>query len=400
MEKDNKTNLLIGITGGIASYKILEVISKLKKLDSSFNITVVMTKNATKFVTPITFSTLTGNKTYTTGWDNDEFIAHINLSDKADIFLIAPATYNIIGKIANGIADDLLTSIASAIHCRKIIAPAMNVNMYLNPILRDNLKKLQSYDWEIIPPDEGLLACNYIGKGKLATPDAIIQHITYKRKNELKLKGKKVLITAGGTIEKIDPVRYITNKSSGKMGINLSKVASQMGAEVTLIVGNVSVQLPENTKNIKVSSAIEMKDAVLSNYSSSDIIIMAAAVADYRVKNESSEKIKKNDEKLMLELVRNPDILLELSKLERKNKIVIGFAAETNDLEANAIEKLNLKKLDFIVANDVSSDKSGFESDDNKVTIYFKDGKKEDLPLMPKEEVSRFILNKIADLMS
>ncbi|MFW5799668.1 MAG: bifunctional phosphopantothenoylcysteine decarboxylase/phosphopantothenate--cysteine ligase CoaBC, partial [Spirochaetota bacterium] len=267
--KDNsKTNLLIGVTGGIAIYKILELISRLKKI-GGYNIKAVMTKNATEFVSPLTFSTMTGNKTYISNWDKDDFIPHITLSDEADIFLLAPATYNIIGKIANGIADDLLSTIASAVHCRRIIAPAMNVHMYMNPILKANLKKLLSYDWELIPPGEGLLACNYKGKGKLAQPEAIVRHITYESKKPL-LKGKKILITAGGTIEKIDPVRVITNRSSGRMGLSLVNKALELGAEITLIAGNVSVDFPSNIKTIRVESANEMQEAVISNYDKHD----------------------------------------------------------------------------------------------------------------------------------
>lgn len=397
MDNSRDINILIGVTGGIAVYKILEVISQLKKI-GGYNIKVVMTDNATKFVSPLTFSTMTGNKIYTSLWDENFLIPHIKLANNTDIFLIAPGTYNIIGKIANGIADDLLSTIASAVQCRKIIAPAMNVNMYLNKILQENLKKLQNLNWEIIPPDEGVLACNDIGKGKLATPEEIIKHISYIP-NNTKLKGKKVLITAGGTIENIDPVRYITNRSSGKMGISIVKEAKRMGAEVLLIYGNVAIEIPSSINALNVNSAMEMKDAVLENFSSSDIIIMAAAVSDYRLKNISKQKIKKTNDLLILELVKNPDILFELSKLDKKNKIIVGFAAETNDLETNALEKLHKKKLDMIIANDVSRKDSGFSSPNNKVIIYYKNGEKQDLPLMSKNKVSKYILSKIVEII-
>ncbi len=398
----NKINLLIGISSSIAVYKILEVISLLKK-KGNYNITIAMTKNASKFVSPITFSTLTGNKTYTDLWDKDDFIPHISLSDNCDIFLIAPATYNIIGKIANGISDDLVSTIASAINSRKLIAPAMNVNMYQNPVLKNNLKLLQKYNWEIIPPDEGMLACNYKGKGKLAKPEEIVRHIDYKfsinSDTPKPLSGKKILITAGGTMEPIDPVRYITNRSSGKMGISLAEKAIQMGADVTLIYANISVSLPEKSNNIKTLSAIEMKNAVFENFEKCDVLIMAGAVSDYSVKDISKSKIKKISDNLTIELKTNPDILLELSKINHKKKIIVGFAAETEDLVKNALDKLNRKKMDMIVANDVSSNDSGFESDLNKIIIFTKDGNKYDLPLMSKMEASDRILERIVRII-
>lgn len=397
MEKDNKINILIGISGGIAIYKILDLISKLKKT-SRYNIQTVMSESATKFVSPQTFSAMTGNETKISLWSDKDPIPHINLADNSDIFLLAPATFNIIGKIAGGIADDLLTSTASAIHTRKIIAPAMNVNMYNNPVLKKNLRLLEEYGWEIIPPDEGLLACNYKGKGKLANIETIIKHIEYKYKKDKPLKGKQVLITAGGTIEDIDPVRYITNRSSGKMGISLAKTAYDMGAGVTLIYANISTDLPSGCNNIKVKSAIEMKEKVMSLYDKSDIIIMSAAVADYRVKNPSDIKIKKSGDTLSLELIKNPDILLELSKLERSGKIVVGFAAETNDLEANALDKLNRKKLDMIVANNVTIKGSGFGSDNNLAVIFDRYGNRIELPMLSKYELSKEILTGIINL--
>jgi phosphopantothenoylcysteine decarboxylase / phosphopantothenate---cysteine ligase len=400
MKNKEKTNILIGITSSIAVYKILELISLLKK-KGGYNITITMSENASKFVSPITFTTVTGNKTYINLWDNDDFIPHITLSDKADIFLIAPATYNIIGKIACGIADDLISTIASAIHTRKIIAPAMNVHMYQNPILKQNLIKLQKMDWEIIPPNEGMLACNYKGKGKLATSEEIIRHIEYKKQDEQKpLSGKKILITAGGTIEPIDPVRYLTNRSSGKMGISIARKAVEMGGDVTLIYANVSIGLPDDTTNIKALSAVEMREAVLKYYNDCDVIIMAGAVADYRVKNVSKSKIKKDSGSLSLELELNPDILGELSNLKRDGKIIIGFAAETEDLDKNAMDKLKRKKLDMIVANDVSGDESGFETDFNKVKIFNKNGIAEDLPLMSKIQVSERILYKLSQMLN
>jgi phosphopantothenoylcysteine decarboxylase / phosphopantothenate---cysteine ligase len=398
MKKNRQTNLLIGVTGGIAIYKILDLISILKK-NGNYNTTVAMSDNAQKFITPLTFSTVTGNKTYTTLWDKDDFIPHISLADNNDVFLLAPATYNIIGKIANGIADDLISTIASAFHSRKLIAPAMNVNMYQNPILKENIEKLKKHNWEIISPDEGMLACNYKGKGKLAKPETIFHFLHYDIDHPKLLEGKRVLITAGGTIEQIDPVRYITNKSSGKMGISLAEVCTRMGAEVTLITGNINTELPNNTNNIKVNSAIEMKDEVIRNYYESDIIIMSSAVADYRVENVSEQKIKKSDDTLTLNLIKNPDILMELSKLDKDDKIIVGFAAESENLEQNAIEKLKKKNLDLIVANDISLPDSGFNSDYNKVIIYDRNGEKEELPKMTKIEVSKIILKKIAQLI-
>ena len=356
-------NILLGVTGGIAAFKSASIVSLLKK--KGYNVKVVMTKNATNIIGPLTLETLSRNRIYVDMWDTNPHyeVEHISLADWADMVLIAPATYNIIGKVANGIADDMLTTIISAVSIRKPVffALAMNVNMYENPILKENIDKLKSYGYRFIEVEEGLLACNYVAKGRMTEPEDIVAEIErydiYSKIENFNtaLKDKKVLITSGRTKENIDPIRYLSNNSSGKMGYSLAQAAIDLGAEVTLISGPTNLEIPKGLKSfISVESALEMYEKVNEYFRYTDIFIACAAVADYRPKEYKKEKIKKSDSDLILELVRNPDILFEMGKKKDK-QLLIGFAAETNDIKENALKKLEKKNLDFIVANNAST---------------------------------------------
>ena len=356
-------NILLGVTGGIAAFKSASIVSLLKK--KGYDVKVVMTKNATNIIGPLTLETLSRNRIYVDMWDTNPHyeVEHISLADWADMVLIAPATYNIIGKVANGIADDMLTTIISAVSTRKPVffALAMNVNMYENPILKENIDKLKSYGYRFIEVEEGLLACNYVAKGRMTEPEDIVAEIErydiYSKIENFNtaLKDKKVLITSGRTKENIDPIRYLSNNSSGKMGYSLAQAAIDLGAEVTLISGPTNLEIPKGLKSfISVESALEMYEKVNEYFRYTDIFIACAAVADYRPKEYKKEKIKKSDSDLILELVRNPDILFEMGK-KKDNQLLIGFAAETNDIKENALKKLEKKNLDFIVANNAST---------------------------------------------
>ena len=356
-------NILLGVTGGIAAFKSASIVSLLKK--KGYDVKVVMTKNATNIIGPLTLETLSRNRIYVDMWDTNPHyeVEHISLADWADIVLIAPATYNIIGKVANGIADDMLTTIISAVSIRKPVffALAMNVNMYENPILKENIDKLKSYGYRFIEVEEGLLACNYVAKGRMTEPEDIVAEIErydiYSKIENFNtaLKDKKVLITSGRTKENIDPIRYLSNNSSGKMGYSLAQAAIDLGAEVTLISGPTNLEIPKGLKSfVSVESALEMYEKVDEYFGDADIFIACAAVADYRPKEYKKEKIKKSDSDLILELVRNPDILFEMGKKKDK-QLLIGFAAETNDIKENALKKLEKKNLDFIVANNAST---------------------------------------------
>ena len=356
-------NILLGVTGGIAAFKSASIVSLLKK--KGYDVKVVMTKNATNIIGPLTLETLSRNRIYVDMWDTNPHyeVEHISLADWADIVLIAPATYNIIGKVANGIADDMLTTIISAVSTRKPVffALAMNVNMYENPILKENIDKLKSYGYRFIEVEEGLLACNYVAKGRMTEPEDIVAEIErydiYSKIENFNtaLKDKKVLITSGRTKENIDPIRYLSNNSSGKMGYSLAQAAIDLGAEVTLISGPTNLEIPKGLKSfVSVESALEMYEKVNEYFRYTDIFIACAAVADYRPKEYKKEKIKKSDSDLILELVRNPDILFEMGKKKDK-QLLIGFAAETNDIKENALKKLEKKNLDFIVANNAST---------------------------------------------
>lgn len=390
-------NIVMGVTGGIAVYKAIDVVSRLKKLGA--NIDVIMTESATKFVTPLTFQSLAQNFVTVdmfeelARWD----IEHIALAKKADIFLIAPATANIIGKVANGIADDMLSTTIMATKAKVIFAPAMNTQMYSNSIFIQNMDRLKRLGYEFIKPGSGRLACGDYGEGKLAQPEDIVDYVVdyFSSKNDF--KGKKVLITAGPTIEPLDPVRYLTNFSSGKMGYALAKEAYNRGAEVILVSGPTNLEVPYGVELINVSTTKEMFDAIEENFKDCDVIIKAAAPLDYRPKVVSDKKIKKDKDILDLELIKNPDIISYFGKIKGR-QILVGFAAETDNVIENASRKLEKKNLDFIVANDVSRKDIGFISDSNAVTIIDKSGKKEEYSKMTKVELSKIILNKLSEL--
>ena len=392
-------NILVGVTGGIAAYKSAGIVSLLKK--KGYNVKVVMTENATKIIGPLTLETLSRNRIYVDMWDSNPHyeVEHISLADWADVVLIAPATYNIIGKVANGIADDMLTTVISAVSVRKPVffALAMNVNMYENPILKENINKLKSFGYRFIDAEEGLLACNYSAKGRMSEPENIVDEIERysifsKIKNfDTALKGKKILITSGRTKENIDPVRYLSNNSSGKMGYSLAQAAVDLGAEVTLISGPTDLKVPNGLENfISVELALEMYEKVDEYFKNTDIFIACAAVADYRPKEYKKEKIKKSDADLVIELIRNPDILLEMRKKKEK-QLLVGFAAETNDIRENALKKLEKKNLDIIVANNASV----MGSDENVIEIIKKDRTSVEISQKSKIELAYDILNEI-----
>lgn len=395
----NQKTVVIGISGGIAVYKVLDVISKLKKIGA--NIHVIMTKSAIEFVTPLSFQSLSQNYVVCDMFEEPKTwdVEHISLAKKADVFLVAPATANVIGKIANGIADDMLTTTIMATKAKVLIAPAMNTNMYENPIVQKNISILKELGYKFVEPESGRLACGDVGKGKLSTPDNIVNNIIDLLTQKQDLKGKKIMVTAGPTIESIDPMRYITNRSSGKMGYSIANEAIKRGADVTLISGPTNLTPPQNLKKlIKIESAEDMYKAVINNLNENDVIIKSAAVADYKPKNYSEQKIKKSDGDLIIELDRNKDIAYEIGKI-KNNKILIGFAAETNDILDNAMKKIKKKNLDFIVANDLTKEGAGFGSDTNIVKIIDKEGNITDYPKMKKEEVANVILDKIKSLI-
>ena len=394
----NKT-VVIGVSGGIAVYKVCDVVSRLKKL--GVNVHVIMTKSATEFVTPLTFQSLSQNYVVCDMFEEPKTwdVEHISLAKKADVFLIAPATANIIGKMACGISDDMLSTTVMATKAKVLIAPAMNTNMYENPIVQRNIDTLRALNYEFIEPESGRLACGDIGKGKLATPESIVEAVVDALTKKQDLEGKKIIITAGPTVEAIDPVRYITNRSTGKMGYAIAKEACDRGAEVTLVSGPTTLEPPKNLKKfIRIESAKDMYEAVINNLDENDVIIKSAAVADYKPKDYCDKKIKKSDDDLVIKLDRNKDIAYEIGKV-KKDKILVGFAAETNDLIENAKNKINKKNLDFIVANDLTKEGAGFGVDTNIVKIIDKDGAIEEYPIMKKNEVANVILDKVKDLL-
>ena len=392
-----KKHIVIGVTGGIAAYKTLDVISQLKK--KNFDISVIMTKNACEFVTPLSFQTLAQNYTITDTFESPKEwdVKHVSLAKRADLFLIAPATANIIGKVAHGIADDMLSTTIMATKAPVIFAPAMNTNMYENPIVQENIASLKSKGYYFIEPDSGRLACGDIGKGKMASPDHIVMYITNYFNSEKDLEGLNILITAGPTIESIDPMRYITNHSSGKMGYALAEAAQKRGANVKLISGPTHLPKPEGVDYIGITTAMEMYERVNEHFHWSDVVIKAAAVADYRPASVSKNKLKKSDGSLTLELVRNPDILAELGK-KKGDKILVGFAAETENLQEYAKKKLISKNLDLIVANNLVEEGAGFKNDTNIVTIIKKSGEVIYPGKMKKADLANIILNQILNL--
>ena len=388
-------NIVLGVTGGIACYKACDIVSRLVKLGACVD--VIMTKNATEFVSPKTFESLSHRQVVVDTFQKIEKfeIEHISLAQKADLFLIAPATYNIIGKIANGIADDMLTTtIAAAKRAIKVVCPAMNTNMYTNEVCINNLKKLKELGFAQVQPISGRLACGDIGVGKMQEPDVIVKKVCELLCGKQDLAGKKVLITCGGTEEAIDAVRVITNHSSGKMGIAICKECKKRGAQVTLVAGKVSVKIPELDKVVGVSTTMQMYDAVLDNSKVADYVIMAAAPSDYRPKQVASNKIK--SENLVLELVKNPDIAAAVGKNKMDTKLVI-FSAETENLIENAKGKLAKKNADMVVANDVTKEGAGFNVDSNIVTIITKNSVK-DFDKMSKDDVAKIIVDNMLDL--
>ena len=391
----DKKNILIGVTGGIAAYKVVEVASRLKK--SGANVRVMMTLAATEFVSPRTFEEITGNAVFVEMFgDAAHFhVAHVALADFADLILIAPATANFLAKAAHGIADDLLTTTILASDKPLLIAPSMNTKMFLNSATQDNLKVLKARGVKILEPAVGELACGTSGKGRLPEPVGICAVVEKFFASEPILSGKRILVTAGGTIEAIDPVRYIGNRSSGRMGYEIAKSAMNSGAEVVLVSGKSEVEPPDGLKAfIKVESALQMRDEVLKHFETVDCVIMSAAVADYRVKNPSAQKIKKSDEILTLELVKNPDILKELGTL-KKSQVLVGFAAETQNILEYANKKLVEKNLDFIVANDVTAEGAGFGVSTNIASIIWRNGTVESFSKMSKADLAEKIIERV-----
>lgn len=389
--------VVLGVTGSIAAYKMANVVSMLVKLHADVH--VIMTENACQFITPVTFETLTGNKCMVDTFDrNFQFhVAHISIAKKADVLLVAPASANVIGKLANGIADDMLTTTAMACTCKKIVAPAMNTNMYHNPILQDNLKKLEGYGFTVIAPEKGLLACRDIGDGKMPSEEVLVGHILREIAHEKDLAGMKVIVTAGPTQESVDPVRYITNHSTGKMGYELAKAAMLRGAEVTLVSGVTNLEPPMFVDYVQVKSAGDMFEAMKSRFLDNDIIIKAAAVADYKPKSYSDEKTKKKDGEMSIELDRTQDILKYLGEHRREGQFYCGFSMETQNMLENSRVKLDKKNIDMVVANNLKIAGSGFGTDTNVVTMISKEEEIQ-LELLSKAEVAHKILDEILKL--
>jgi phosphopantothenoylcysteine decarboxylase/phosphopantothenate--cysteine ligase len=389
--------VVLGVTGSIAAYKAANIASSLKKLNADVH--VIMTKNAENIINPITFDSLTGHKCITDTFDrNHEFnIAHIALADRADVLCIAPASANIIGKIANGIADDMLSTTAMAFDGPVIISPAMNTKMYNNPALQENLEKLKSRGMIIIPPDDGRLACGAVGSGKMPAEGVIVDYILREIAKEKDLSGKKVLVTAGPTAEAIDPVRYITNHSTGKMGYAIARAASLRGAAVTLVSGPVSIAPPPFVRVIDVVSAEDMFRAVSENTSENDIIIKAAAVADYTPAHTADEKIKKSDSDMSIDLKRTTDILKWLGSHKKKGQVICGFSMETENVLKNSADKLAKKNIDAIAANSLKEEGAGFGTDTNHLTLI-EDGRTLDIPMMSKEDAADILLSRLLEI--
>ncbi|WP_010240273.1 bifunctional phosphopantothenoylcysteine decarboxylase/phosphopantothenate--cysteine ligase CoaBC [Clostridium arbusti] len=385
-------SVVVGICGGIAVYKALDIISRLKKKD--VNVYVIMTKSSTEFVSPLSFQSLSQNMVISDMFEEPRAweIQHISLAKKADLMLIVPATANIIGKVANGIADDMLSTTIMATKAPVVFAPAMNTNMYQNPIVQDNIKRLKSFNYKFILPSSGRLACGDVGEGKLADTEYISEVVYSMLYDKKDLCNKEVLVTAGPTVSYIDPVRYITNRSSGKMGYAIAEEARDRGANVTLISGPCALKKPYGINVIDINTNEEMYNKVLEYYDKSDIVIKSAAVADYKTKTYSEKKIKKSEDDLKITFVRDNDILKTLGD-RKHNQILVGFAAESNDLIENATNKMNKKNLDYIVANDITLKDTGFSSDHNLVTILSRDGKVYNFDKMTKRKIARELFN-------
>ncbi|GAS82910.1 bifunctional phosphopantothenoylcysteine decarboxylase/phosphopantothenate--cysteine ligase CoaBC [Paenibacillus amylolyticus] len=403
----NGKKIVLGVTGGIAAYKAATLCSRL--VQKGADVHVIMTASATQFITELTLQTLTRNTVYTDTFDEREpaVVSHIHLADLADLVLVAPATANVIAKMAHGMADDMLSTTLLATTAPVMIAPAMNVHMYDHPAVKHNMNLLVERGAMMIEPGEGLLACGYVGKGRLEEPESIVDVVErfFEQRESVDraqqgqaslLQGKKVVVTAGGTIERIDPVRYITNDSSGKMGFAIAAAARDLGADVKLVMGSTQAKPPENVELIPVQSAQDMYEAVTHEWDDADIVVKAAAVADYRPKEVYTEKIKKKGDTLSLELVKNIDILETLGK-QKTHQFLIGFAAETQSVEMYAREKLERKNCDLIVANDVTRTGAGFGTDTNAVHIYDREGLVEELPVMAKDDVAHRLLRIAAE---
>ncbi len=390
---ENK-NIVLGVSGGIAAYKSVELLRLMVKRGA--NVRVIMTQNAQRFVGPLTFKALSGQPVCTSLFENsdDASIRHIDWASEADAVVVAPATANIIGKLANGVADDALSTFILAVTCPMILCPSMNSQMYESKAVQRNIRRLKSYGHFVIDPDSGQLACGTTGPGRLPEPEDILDRLIYYLSPK-DLKGKRVLVTAGPTREPIDPVRFISNPSSGKMGFAVAKAAEKRGGDVTLITGPTNLSDLNNVKILKVNTAQEMAKAVFSNMEHADIIIKVAAVSDYRPKEQTEQKIKKdNISELMILLEVNPDILKELGR-RKKNQVLVGFAAETENLEKHSQKKLTEKNLDIIVGNIVGRPSSVFDAETNKVTLFYKDGTKEPLPTMKKDNLAHVLLDRI-----
>lgn len=393
----NGKTVVLGVTGSIAAYKMANVASTLVK--EGADVHVVMTENAANFINPITFETLTNNKCLVDTFDrNFQFhVAHVSLSQKADVMMIAPASANIIGKLANGIADDMLSTMALAADCRIIVAPAMNTHMYRNKIVQDNLKKLKDYGFEIIKPAVGRLACAAVGEGKLPDEETLLDYIRQEIEFSKDMNGIKVLVTAGPTVEKIDPVRYITNHSSGKMGYAIAEIAAKRGADVTLVSGAVNIRPPMFVDVVNVESADDMYNSVIGRLPHCDILIKAAAVADYTPETVCDEKIKKNSSELSLKLLKTKDILKAAGEKRRENQVICGFSMETSNLIENSKKKLISKKCDIIVANNLNDEGAGFGVDTNKITIITADDVKS-FDVLSKKQVAVEVVDKTLEI--
>lgn len=390
--------VVLGVTGGIAAYKMPNLASALVKLGC--NVQVLMTQNATQFITAVTFETLTGNKALVDTFDrNFSFqVEHIAVADQADLVMIAPATANVIAKLAHGLADDMLTTTVLACNCPKIVVPAMNTKMYENPVTQDNLNILRHYGWEVVEPASGYLACGAVGKGKLPEPEVLLQVILHYLAHEKDMVGKKVLVTAGPTQEALDPVRYLTNHSSGKMGYAIAQAAARRGAQVTLVSGPVALKRLPYVETVDVVSAQEMFEAVAARAAEQDILIKAAAVADYRPMMVAEDKMKKSDDALSIPLERTQDILGWLGQHRRPGQFLCGFSMETQNMVENSRKKLEKKQVDMIAANNLKVEGAGFGVDTNLLTLITKDGLDE-LPLVSKEAAADLLLDRILKRM-
>lgn len=396
----NSKQIVLGITGGIAAFKAASVASQLAQRGA--DVRVIMTRSATKFITPLTMQVLSRNHVAMDTFDehNPEVVNHIHLADHADLFIIAPATANVIAKLAHGLADDMLSTTILASRSPIVLAPAMNVNMYQNPALQENMAILKKRGMYFIDPTEGQLACGYVGKGRMAEPEQIVEWAEMFFARQRQLSGKKVLITAGPTLEPIDPVRYISNHSSGKMGFALAKAAREAGAEVILVSGPVSLDTPSGVKRIDVTRTRDMKEAVMKYLPGMDVIIKAAAVSDYMPVEVLDRKMKKSKDEITLRLVKTDDIASLVGKLKEPHQLFIGFAAETDHVEEYARDKLKRKGMDYIVANNVSLAGSGFGSDTNIITVFDRDGQVFSLPQMNKLDVARRLMTLVGDWFS